>query len=122
MTDPELGGELIVRLFTARTQAHVFHLQTPSYAEHKALEDFYTDIVGLADALAENMQGKTGVLDYSDPGLGDPPEDSLKMLLALRRWISDNRADVSDESDVQNQIDEVQSLISSTYYKIETLS
>ena len=45
-------GEFIMKLLHARTSAHVMHLQTRSYATHKALEDFYTAIVDFVDELA----------------------------------------------------------------------
>ena len=31
-------------LFHARQQAHFWHLDTKSFAEHKALDDFYTGL------------------------------------------------------------------------------
>ena len=40
-------GELIVRCFHARTNAHILHLQTRSYATHVALNEFYDEIVTL---------------------------------------------------------------------------
>lgn len=121
MTDPDLGGELVVRLFHARTRAHILHLQTRSYSEHKALNEFYDQIVGLADALAENMQGKAGILAYDDISEPDWGRDSKVLLLSLSAWIQENRGDISDATDVQNQIDEVMALISQTFYKIEML-
>lgn len=53
-------GELIIKLFHARTTAHILHLKTRSHAQHKALNDFYDEIVDLADALAEAYQWITG--------------------------------------------------------------
>ena len=47
----------------SRTQAHVFHLQTPSFAEHKALNDYYNGIVDLVDGFVESYQGKYGILN-----------------------------------------------------------
>ena len=38
-------GELIIKLLHARTNAHILHLGTTSYAKHKALNDFYDEIV-----------------------------------------------------------------------------
>ena len=56
-------AEMIGTLFMARTYAHMAHLKTGSYAQHKALDDFYTEIVDLVDGLAEAAQGKFGKLD-----------------------------------------------------------
>lgn len=46
--------------FHTRTQAHVYHFQTTSYAEHKALDEFYSQLPDLVDALIEAAQWKTG--------------------------------------------------------------
>lgn len=49
-------------LMNSRTQAHVFHLVTSSYAQHKALEKYYEKIVDLLDDYAEAYMGKYGRL------------------------------------------------------------
>lgn len=41
-------------------QSHLYHLQTKSYAEHKALDLLYSDIVGIKDEILEKMQGYLG--------------------------------------------------------------
>ena len=49
-------GQFVSTLFASRTQAHVFHLQTTgegSFATHKALNDYYDEIVGITDGLVE---------------------------------------------------------------------
>ena len=47
-------------LMNSRTQAHYFHLQTTSYAKHKALQKYYEGIVDLLDAYAEVYTVKYG--------------------------------------------------------------
>jgi hypothetical protein len=47
------AAELIARCFAARTAAHIAHLQTTSYAQHVALDEFYNAIVGLANMVDE---------------------------------------------------------------------
>ena len=39
------AGELVMRLFHARTTAHVLHLKSRSYAQHVALNEFYDGVV-----------------------------------------------------------------------------
>ena len=46
----------------SRTQAHVFHLTTNSYAQHKALGKYYDAISDLLDAYAEAYMGSYGRL------------------------------------------------------------
>jgi Family of unknown function (DUF5856) len=49
-------------LLNSREQAHVFHLMTNSYAQHKALQTYYEGIVPLLDEWAEAYMGKYGRL------------------------------------------------------------
>ena len=53
-------GQFISTLFASRTQAHVFHLQTPSFAAHKALNEYYDEIVEKIDGLVESVSGIYG--------------------------------------------------------------
>ena len=61
-------GELIIKLLHARTNAHILHLGTTSFAKHKALNDFYDEIVDLVDTLAEAYQGDYGLILRSPNG------------------------------------------------------
>jgi hypothetical protein len=45
-------------LFLARDVTHSVHLNTRSYAKHKALNKFYVGIIELADDFAEAYQGR----------------------------------------------------------------
>jgi hypothetical protein len=112
---------LIMQLFHARTNAHVMHLRTRSFSVHKALNEFYDDIVDLTDNLAESYQGRYGIQDY--PELPFKPEtDPVMMVRGLRRYIDDNRAAMCEHSELQNAIDEIVALLNSTLYKLENLS
>lgn len=58
---------LIHKLFEARQVAHNAHLATKSYAAHKAMNEFYDGILGIADELAEVIQGEFGILNLDTP-------------------------------------------------------
>jgi hypothetical protein len=117
---PTIAG-LIMQLFHARTNAHVLHLRTKSYSTHVALNEFYDNIVELADSLAEATQGRYGILDY--PELPYKPEsDPIQMVRGLRRFIDENRDGMCDHSELQNLIDEIVAQTDSTLYKLENLS
>lgn len=112
---------LIMQLFHARTNAHVMHLRTRSFAVHKALNEFYDEIVDLTDNLAESYQGRYGIQDY--PELPFKPEnDPIMMIRGLRRYIDDNRMAMCEHSELQNAIDEIVTLLNTTLYKLENLS
>lgn len=115
-------GELIMRCFHARTTAHVLHLKTRSYAAHVALQGFYDGIIPLVDSLAEAYQGDYGLIEDYPPRY-TPQADALKLLSELSDWIQDHRASCCDSDDtyLQNIIDEIMALIRSTEYKLRFL-
>lgn len=116
--------KFISYLFHSRTQAHVFHLQTPSFAAHSALNVYYDEIVGLTDGLVESYQGKYGILTgYSSFNLMqyESCEEIQNYFKALLNTIESGRAELPQDSYIQNQIDEVVELITSTLYKLTYL-
>ena len=113
-------GEFVMRCFHARTTSHVLHLKTRSYAAHKALNEFYDEIVGLIDSFAEAYQGEYGLIEDYPPKY-TPYADALEMLDDLQKWIETNRDEISDDTYLQNIIDEIVALIRSTQYKLKFL-
>lgn len=116
-------GQYILALFNARTAAHIMHLQATgpgSYAAHKALNDFYDGIVDLADGLAESYQGCYGLIKWPS-GWVRPSGSALDMLEDLKEKSAECRAEFDDEPHLQNQIDGIVELITSTQYKLKFL-
>jgi len=105
-------------LLQSGTQAHIFHFQTTSHAEHKALNNYYDEIVELVDGLTESYQGCNGrVLDWTTkPLLNWEEGKSASYFKALYDFVQKNRQSVSSETWVQNQIDEIATLIAETMY------
>ena len=114
-------GEFLILCFHARTNAHVLHLQTRSYAAHKALNKFYDEIVDLADSFAEAYIGSYGLIEFSDAPY-EPHNDALKLLSEVDDAVSSAR-DVLDRSDTHlaNILDEIAALVASTRYKLKYL-
>ena len=56
-------GRFLSLLMHSRTQTHIFHLDTKSFSQHKALELYYTSIVPLLDTYAETYKGKYGAIN-----------------------------------------------------------
>jgi hypothetical protein len=115
--------DMVSILLHSQTQVHIFHLQTKSYAEHKALQGYYEGIDALVDGLIESYQGKYDVItQYNSVKNEDykSNEQVIKYFKALDTMIEKNRKGVK-ESFIQNQIDTVQELINSTVYKLRFL-
>lgn len=114
---------MVSALLHSQTQVHIFHLQTKSYSEHKALQKYYEGIDGIVDGLVESFQGKYGIIKgYKSMDLQEwkSTEDTVKYMNGLCEKIEELR-DCCDDSYIQNQIDTVCELINSTVYKLRFL-
>ena len=110
-------------MFHSRTQAHVLHIQTKSYAEHKALEGYYDTIVDLIDDITESYQGKHGIIEgYKSYDIVNYQNNSqvVKYFQDLEKEVQKLR-EFFKESYLQNEIDNVEKLINSTIYKLKYL-
>ena len=118
-------GPLISVLMSSRTQAHIFHLQTSSYAAHKALETYYDDIVGMIDSFVESYQGKYGVITgYSAHGkfIENASIDSIVTYFeSLREMVIMTGKEIPQDSFLLNQLDELVAFINSAIYKLKVL-
>jgi high-affinity Fe2+/Pb2+ permease len=115
--------DMVSILLHSQTQVHIFHLQTKSYSEHKALQGYYEGIDALVDGIIESYQGKYDIVTgYNSIKTEDykSSEQVVKYFKALDSMVEKNRKSVK-ESFLQNQIDTVQELIYSTLYKLRFL-
>ena len=115
---------LVSLLFSSRTQAHIFHLQTMSFAEHKALNKYYDSIVDIIDQLVEAYQGKYGIINhYTNVKLVDytNKQQVIQYFEGLMKSVETLRSENLD-SYLQNIIDTIIELISSTLYKLKYLN
>jgi hypothetical protein len=119
-----LMGQFVSTLLASRTQAHIFHLQTPSFAAHKALNDYYDEIVDIIDGIVESYQGKYGIVKgYGNVALQEYQscEGIIAYFTTLCMYVEKSRQMLCQDSYIQNQIDEVVALINSTIYKFRFL-
>ena len=117
-------GQFISTLFASRTQAHVFHLQTDSFAAHSALNTYYDEIVGITDGIVESYQGKYGIISgYGNIALQEFQncEGVIMYFETLCMYVEKSRQMLPQDSYIQNQVDEVVTLINSTIYKLRFL-
>jgi hypothetical protein len=116
--------KLISILLHSRTQAHTYHLQTNSYAEHMALNGYYSEIGDLVDGLVESYQGKYEILSgYKSYDIVEyqSTEMTVKFFRVLCEQV-DKLRHCCEDSYIQNQIDTIQELINSTLYKLRFLN
>ncbi len=115
--------EMVSKLRFSVEQTQVYHWQSQSLSEHKALNRYYNGIPDIVDGIVESYQGKYGiqkgyrlfeVRDYSTP------EEVINFLKQLDADVEMLRQSIK-ETYIQNQIDNVLQLIETTVYKLENL-
>ena len=114
---------MVSTLLHSQTQVHIFHLQTKSYSEHKALQGYYEGIDKLVDGIIESYQGKYDIINNYDSVKTEEYKSCdqvINYFKSLDSMIDNARKNVK-ESFIQNQIDTVQELIFSTIYKLRFL-
>ena len=114
------GASLIALCFESRTKAHYAHLQTKSFSEHKALDDYYNSIIDLTDGFAESYQGRYGIIT-SYPEIKITFSSCVEIIETTRDWIDANRSNCGSFSELQNAIDSIVELCNDTIYKLTNL-
>ena len=118
------AADFVGLLFLARDVTHSVHLNTRSYAKHKALQKFYEGIVGLADTFAEAYQGRHGLMGGITLQTAKKTANVTEFLSDQLNEIETARSKVVDKDDtaLQNIIDEIVVLYLSTLYKLKFLA
>lgn len=108
-------------MFMSRTYAHMAHLKTKSYATHKALDEFYNEIIDAADELIEAAQGQYGILDVPFVNISGSVNDPIGGLQGHLKQL-DMAMENCDEDYLMNIYQEITKLYRSTLYKLVNLS
>jgi hypothetical protein len=113
-------SKFIMTLVNSRNQAHVFHLTTNSYAQHKALQKYYEGIIPLLDSYAEiyisQLNGRMTLGDTNSRYIQDPKKSLtyFKNLLARVKKIK-----LPKDRALQAVQDDIEGLIKSTIYMLK---
>jgi hypothetical protein len=99
-------------LFQSRDMMHLTHLDTRSFAEHKALNAYYDGILELTDSFTEKLFGRSGRIDIVIPE--SKKEDAVSHLKGMQATIEAERDNYA--SDLQNIMDEMLGLVNETLY------
>ena len=89
-----------------------------------ALGAFYTELEELTDALAEIIQGKYGLLTGYSANYDLPPTDPVAYLEQVSGYIEASRRSswFPQDTNIQNEVDTIVSLVDSTLYKLRYLA
>jgi hypothetical protein len=110
-------GKFLGLLFQSRDKMHIAHLQTTSFAEHKALGGYYDSILDLTDKFSEVCFGRNKRTSIVIPE--SKIQDSVEHMKEMQKLLEDEREGYTSE--LQNIIDEMIALVNQTLYLL-TLS
>lgn len=105
-------GKFIGTLFQSRDVMHIAHLQTTSFAEHKALNKYYDGILDLTDSFTEKYFGQNKRVEIIIPESKNI--DSMTHMKEMRSILDSERPNYSSE--LQNIIDEMLGLVDEILY------
>lgn len=122
----DAGGasQFISRVMHAANAIHMHHLMVEgpgSFAQHMAL-GVYGDLRDAVDGLAEAWMGCTGQKLKFSSGQFELAADPLAELESLYAYLEQNRQLLGTESHIQNEVDTLCTLVSSTLYKLTRLA
>lgn len=118
MSEQKSGGAILSMFLCIQNLLKVYHLQTTSYARHKASDKLYKILIEKFDQYMEVYQGKYGRVDLSTveslPVSNVSDKQMDEMLHYFYRWITKLHSD--NDNDLQNIRDEIMSEISRCIY------
>ena len=117
---------LFSKLFESREMAHIYHLQVNgeqgSHAAHKALQNYYEDVLELIDDLLETYQGQYGIVDGYDviDTNTTRTKEKVEYFETLVEFIKHGRKAISaEDTHLHSIIDDIVVLIYRTLYKLK---
>lgn len=124
--DRVIVSQFIGTLLHSATLTHFQHFQvtgTGSYAAHVALSTYYDEIVDLVDSLTESIQGAYEEIIKPYPSaFGNTDSVPLIFMKNLRDYVRSERLKMPQDSEIQNEIDSIATLLNHTVYKLKFLS
>ena len=111
--------EFLSTLLDAKEQTIVWHNQTMSYAEHKALDKFQDELAEKYDDLVESVSGIYGrPKNYSVATLQNYQSNDqiYKYYMELYKYVQNERKTIYQDTWIQNQVDEIAALIGRHLY------
>jgi hypothetical protein len=122
--DAGAASQFVSRLMHSANAIHMQHLMVEgpgSFAKHMAL-GVYDDLREAIDGLAEAWMGCTGGKLTFTPGSFELAKDATEEVQRIYDYVEQNRAAMGSESHIQNEVDAICTLLSSTLYKLTRLA
>ena len=108
-------------LLHSATNTHFYHWSTNSFAQHKALNEYYDGIVDATDELVEAYMGIYGQIKNFPDSYHKPTGEPLEYLKKLQAFVKDARQNLPKDSEIVQLVDNIAQLIDSTIYKLQFL-
>jgi DNA-binding ferritin-like protein len=109
-----MASKLLSALLHSRTQAHVYHWRTKSFAAHKALQNYYEAIVPLTDEFAEGYQGRYGLVSgYTSKPINQNPMKARAYFQGLLKIVNSTKV---RDTYLKNILDTIRQLVYQTMY------
>jgi hypothetical protein len=107
-------AKFIGTLFQSRDMMHLQHLQTTSFAEHKALGAYYDGILELTDSFTEKYFGRNKRIPITIPE--SKATDAVSHLKSMQKLIEGEADSDNYPCDLDNILDEMLGLVNETLY------
>lgn len=118
--DMDEVGDFGGRLLMSAPIVHMLHLQTDSYAKHKALNKLYDTLPDDVDAVLEEFQGCHGIIGSYNTYVGYTA-NPVMFVEELLNFVMKNRDCMGPDSGIQAGIDTIVTSIRSCLYKLKNL-
>jgi hypothetical protein len=107
----DIYGSFFVAMLGLRDQAHIFHWQTESFAQHSAFGGFYDSYLDLVDKLSESLIGIHGRPSFMEAEieLYGYSEENIAMFLekAYALFLGQGTELAGGNTEIKNIIDEI---------------
>ncbi len=113
--------QFIAQSMAVRTQAHLLHLSSPSYAQHMALGDFYSALTDCIDKYAEVYMGLEGQIKSWPSPASVEKKDPVTLLEDYLELVQVEASEDSDFQSLMNILAGIEELTASTLYKLRHL-
>ena len=107
--------KMLAMLMCGQVCLRLIHWNTTSYAEHKAIGKLYDQLADLTDTLAETYMGIYGRFG-NIPCAHDQLPDAVAYVRDMGDGIQALRAELPNDTQLQNIVDEIASAVDTTNY------